>query len=73
VKIYVAAVEAQEKKKDRVKLRIPFTAPLNANVLFRRFFKNPTLCTTKLKVLVLSFPDFTDISNVSLLQKRRDI
>ncbi len=38
------------------------TTPLNANVLFGRYFFNLTLCMTKLRVLVLSFPDFTDIS-----------
>jgi hypothetical protein len=43
------------KKKDKVKLR-------NGNVLFCRFFKNLTLCMTKIKVLVVSFPGFTDIS-----------
>ncbi len=80
---------AQEKKKDRVKLRKPFTAPLNTNVLFRRFFKNLTLCMTKLRILVLSFPDFTislmylsskrggiflrSMWNVSFLQESRDI
>ncbi len=38
------------------------TPPLNANVLFGRYFFNLTLCMTKLRVLLLSFPDFTDIS-----------
>ncbi len=76
VKIYVATVEPLRKKKDRVKLRshqnwwfcefhpLEFHHPefLNASVLFCRFFFNLTLCMTKLRVLVLSFPDFTDIS-----------
>ncbi len=59
------------KKKDRVKLRnhqncwfSEFHPPLDANVLFSRFFLNLTLCMTKLRVLVLSFPDFTDISDM---------
>jgi hypothetical protein len=43
---------------------LSFTPLLNANLLFCRFFKNLTLCMTKLRVLVLSFPDFTDISIV---------
>jgi hypothetical protein len=30
---------------------------------FAGFFKNLTLSMTKLRVLVLPFPDFTDISN----------
>ncbi len=34
---------------------------------FYRFFYNLTLCMTKLRVLVLSFHDFTDISNTRLL------
>jgi hypothetical protein len=55
---------AQEKKKERVKTIkidgfLSFT-PLNANVLFCRFFWNLILCMTKLGVLTLSFPDFTD-------------
>ncbi len=36
---------------------------LNATVLFCNFFFNLTLCMTKLGLLTLSFPDFTDISN----------
>jgi hypothetical protein len=35
-----------------------------ANVFFHKFFFNLTLFMTKLKVLVLSFPDFTYSSNV---------
>jgi hypothetical protein len=38
-------------------------------VLFRRFFKNLTPCMTKLRVLVLSLTDFTDISNALRLWK----
>jgi hypothetical protein len=73
VKIYVAASSggAQGKTKDRVKLRnrqnwwfSEFHPLLNANVLFCRFFfSNLTLCMTKLRVLVLSFPDFYGYSN----------
>ncbi len=62
------------KKRDRVKLRnhenwwfSEFQPHLNVNVLFGRFFSNLTLCMTKLRVQVLSFPDFTDISNTLLL------
>ncbi len=61
------------KKKDRVKLKetitidgfLSFTPLLNANVFFCRFYSNLTLFMTKLRVLVLSFPYFTDISNAS--------
>jgi hypothetical protein len=67
VKIYVAAVEALRKKERQGEtqetIKIPeFHPPLNANVLFCRFIFNLTLCMTKLRVLVLSFLDFTDIS-----------
>jgi len=34
------------------------------NVIFGRFFLNLTLSMTKLRALVLSFPDFMDISNM---------
>jgi len=37
-----------------------FNHPLNANVFFCRFFLDLTLCMTKLRVLVLCFPYFTD-------------
>jgi hypothetical protein len=43
---------------------LSFTPPLNADVLFCSFFLNLTLCMTKLRGPVLSFPDFTDISLV---------
>ncbi len=70
MKIYVAAVEALWKKERQGETQktikidgfLSFTLPLNAKVLFCRFLKNLTLCMTKLRVLVLSFPDFTDIS-----------
>jgi hypothetical protein len=44
---------------------LSFTPPplLNGNVLFCRFFWHRVW--PKLRVLVLSFPDFTDISSVS--------
>ncbi len=73
VKIYVAAVEALKKKErqsetqDSSKLMVFWVSspPLNANVLFCRFFfLNLTLCMTKLRVPVLSFPNFMDISIV---------
>jgi hypothetical protein len=74
VKIYVAAVEVLRKKERQVKLRnhqnwwfSEFHPQLNANVLLcRGFFFNLTLCMTKLRVLVLSFADFTDISIMCL-------
>jgi hypothetical protein len=75
VKIYVTAVEQQwrrsGKKKDRMKLRklLSFTPPLDANLLFCRFFLNLTLCMTKLRVLILSFPDFMDISIMLKISK----
>jgi len=70
VKIYVAAVEAIREKERQGKLTVSCVSPLppprlNANVLFCRFFKNLTLCMTKLRVPVLSFPDFTAISKFS--------
>jgi hypothetical protein len=51
VKIYVAAVEALRKKE--------------CTSLEAFFWVSPP-CMTKLKVLVLCFPDFTDISNMYL-------
>jgi hypothetical protein len=51
----VAAVEALRKKEIQSE-----TSPLNGNVLFCRFVLNLTLFMTKLRVLVLSFPYFTD-------------
>jgi hypothetical protein len=74
VKIYVAAVEALTKKERQDETQFTFTTkidgilsfitPLNANVLFCRWFFSLTLCTTKLKVLVLCFSYFRDNSNV---------
>jgi len=62
VKIYVAAVEAL--RTDFLWWFSQFQPPLNANVLFGTFFLNLTLCMTNLRVLVLAFPDFTDIFNI---------
>jgi hypothetical protein len=41
---------------------LSFTPPLNANVLFCRFFQKSHPCMTKLRVLVLCFPYFTNNS-----------
>jgi hypothetical protein len=59
VEIYVAAVEALRNKKRQMRIDgfLSFT-PLNA-----KLFLNLTLCMTKLRVLVLCFPYFTDKSN----------
>jgi hypothetical protein len=76
VKIYVAAVEEALKKKETQDetqfttkidgfINYEFHPPLNANnvlVFFCRFFKNLTLCMTKLRVVVLCFSYFTDNS-----------
>jgi hypothetical protein len=43
---------------------LPLPPHLNANVHFGRFFLNLTRFWTKLKVLVLCFPDFTENSIV---------
>jgi hypothetical protein len=73
VKIYLAAVEALKKKEkggeteETIKWFLEFHPPLNANVFCCRLFFNLTLCMTKLRVLVLSFPDFADISIVPKL------
>ncbi len=61
VTIYVVAVEALRKKERQDETQfiakidgfLSFHPPLNANVLFCRFFLNLTLCMTKLRVLVL--------------------
>ncbi len=73
VKLYVAAVEAaQEKRKTGWNSEKPsilidavlsFTLSFFLVYIFCRFFLNLTLFMTKLRVLVLSFPDFTDNSN----------
>jgi len=65
VKIDVAAVEKRENHENW--WFSEFQPHLNVNVLFCRFFSHLTLCMTKLRVQVLSFPDFTDISNTLLL------
>jgi hypothetical protein len=67
VKIYATSVvEALRKKErqDETQFTFPPTLPplLNANVLICRVFENLTQFMTKLRVLVLSFPCFTDIS-----------
>ncbi len=50
-----------------------FHPHLNSNVLFWRFFKNLTLCMTKLTVLVLRFSYFTDNSVIGLaLEKAKE-
>jgi hypothetical protein len=68
VKIYVAAVEALRIIKRQVETQekfdgfLSFTPPPLMLMYFFAFKKNLTLCMTKLRVLLLSFPDFTDIS-----------
>jgi hypothetical protein len=71
VKIYVAAVEvrAQEKRKTgwnsgtiKIDGFLSFTPCWMLMYFFAGVFLNLTLCMTKLRVLVLSFPDFMDIS-----------
>jgi len=59
------------KMKDRMKLSLLpklmvfwVSHPLNANVLFCKFFSNLTLCMTKLRVLVLCLSYFTDIPSI---------
>jgi hypothetical protein len=56
--------ERQDETQETIKIDgfLSFTHPLNANALPCRFFLNLTLCMNNLRVLVLSFPDFTDIS-----------
>jgi hypothetical protein len=77
VKIYVAAVEAlrkierQGETQETIKIwwfpGFPFP-PWMLMYFFGRVFLNLTLCMTKLRVLVLSFADFTDISIVRTLR-----
>jgi hypothetical protein len=65
VKIYVAAVQALKKKETQDETQfttkidgfLSFT-PLECYSSFCRVFLNLTLCMTKLRVLVLSFPHF---------------
>jgi hypothetical protein len=72
VKIYVAALEALRKKERQDETQFTtkidgvseFHPQLNANVLFRGFFKNLTLFMTKLRVLVLYFSYLMDNSNM---------
>ncbi len=69
VKINLAAVEALRKKERQGETLEPrwfsnVHSSLNANVHFCRIFLNLTLCMTNVRVLVLSFADFTDIFNV---------
>jgi hypothetical protein len=58
--------ERQGETQETIKIDgfLSFTPPWMLMYLFCRFFLNLTLCMTKLRVLTLSFPDFTDISNV---------
>jgi hypothetical protein len=77
VKIYVAAVEALRKKEktgskpDGTQFGtksggfLSLTPPLKAKVLFCRFLLYLTRFWTKLKVLVLCFPEFTEKYNAS--------
>jgi len=73
VQIYVATMKALRKKERQDETQfttkidgfLSFTPPLNANVLFRKFFLNLTLCMTKLSVLVC-FSSYTDNSIVSM-------
>jgi len=75
VQIYVVTMKALRKKERQDETQfttkidgfLSFTPPLNANVLFRKFFLNLTLCMTKLRVLVLCFAYYTDNSIVSSL------
>jgi hypothetical protein len=68
VRIFVAAVEALKTKRKKGEtqetMKIHGFLSFNANVLLCRFFLNLNPCMTKLGVLTLSFPDFTDISNI---------
>jgi len=69
VKVYVAAVEALRKKETQGETQetmVFWVSPRPPWMLictFLQVFFNLTLCMTKLGVLTLSFPDFTDISN----------
>jgi len=78
VKIYVAAVEAYQKRKGKMGSKqdetqfgtrsgafLSLTPPVeSANVPFCRFLKNLTRFWTKLRVLVPCFPDFTENPNI---------
>jgi hypothetical protein len=65
---------AQEKRKTgwnsgtiKIDGFLSFTLPWMLMYFFAGVFLNLTLCMTKLRVLVLSFPDFTDISTINHL------
>ncbi len=81
VKIYVAAVEAVKKKERHDETQfttkivgiLSFTPPLNANVLFSRFFFNLTFCMTELRVLVLRLSYFTDNFIISFMYRQNSI
>ncbi len=69
VKIYVAAEEALRKKERQGEtqgtIKIDVFLSFNPPWMLMNFFVfNLTLCMTKLRVPVLFFPDFTDISIV---------
>ncbi len=70
VKIYVAAMGRSGKKERQGEtqetLFPPPPPPFECYCTFLQVFLNLTLCMTKLRVLWLSFPDFTDISNIML-------
>jgi hypothetical protein len=79
VKIYAAALEALKEKRTRGSKEddnqfitqkwciseFHRSPSLKSNVLFCRFFLNLTPFQTKLRVLVLCLPDFTENSNRS--------
>jgi len=70
VKVYVATVEALRKKERQGEteetIKMSFLSfkprPWMLMSFFCTFLLNLTLCMTKLGILTLSFPDFTDIS-----------
>jgi hypothetical protein len=74
VKIYVAAVEAFSKQEKTgvtqktIQIKIEWFSEFHPvflfYVLFSRFFENITLFMTKLKVLVVAFPNFMDNSSL---------
>ncbi len=77
MKIRVAAVEALSKKERQGETQEPLMVPEfhpprpplwpNANVSFCRFVLNLGLCMTKLREMVLSFPNFKDIFIVNVI------
>jgi hypothetical protein len=75
MKIYVVTMEAFREKerlgetqKTTIMMVFKFHPPLNVNVFFCKFFFNLTLFITKLKLLLLSFLNFKDISNEQKLK-----